>query len=139
MVATKKITLKDLRGEDFTFKLRQIGAMVALDKGIRLSPDRFKIEVLKNEGQYILKVLVDLLTQEQEVMKIPANWWEGIKLRWFPQQLLARYPVKWDEIWAVHKFPELDTPVLGREFVHLKLIKQEELDRLGEVNAEKKE
>jgi hypothetical protein len=68
-----------------------------------------------------------LATMEQPIMKIPADWWQAFKQRWFPEWLKARFPVEWAEIEAIHKFPEVDVPWgLGKEHVHLSLVRMKE-------------
>ncbi len=109
------------KSEEFTFKVRQLATVLALDRnGIIVNPDRFIIE---NMGDSI-RVLLDVATQEEDIMETPSDWWQHFKLRWFPRWLKKRYPVKMSWISAIHQFPELDIPhnVLGREFVHLKVI-----------------
>lgn len=81
-----------------------------------MSPERIVIE-----GS---KVILDILTQEDEVFDYPADWWQAFKERWFTKWLKRRSRVKRARVWAIHKFPELDFPqnFVGKEFVHLKVL-----------------
>jgi len=114
--------------EDFNFKIKRIGVAVALhDSGILIKPDRLDVEITQN----LLKILFNLATQEEPLHKQPADWWQHFKERWFPRWARHLSPVKYVEVWAAHKYPEVSVPesVLGREFVHVKIISAEEIDR----------
>ncbi len=103
--------------EELVFKLQRIAANICVDAGLIITPERFVIEGTK--------VLIDILTKEEELYRHPSTWWQMFKSVYFPKWLLRLYPVKYTEVWTVHKFPELTFPtkdVLGKEFVHLKII-----------------
>lgn len=119
--------------EEMTFKLKKIVTQRIIDQSLMTSPDRVEVESLIDDaGDGIIRVLLTVATQEEQLAEFPADWWQFFKERWFPQWLLRRYPVKKKQIWAIHKYPELDVPTsfLGREFVHLRVISQEEIERM---------
>jgi len=40
-------------------------------------------------------------------------------------------PLRWKHVWAIHKFPELNLPddlVVGREFVHFRIVDEKKLE-----------
>ena len=82
----------------------------------------------------VFRAVVVVATMEDPLMQIPADWWQGVKERWFPYWLKKRFPVRYAQIVAVHKFPELDVPsTLGKEFVHLEIVPAE---LVGEVERD---
>lgn len=44
----------------------------------------------------------------ESTVKVPADWWQALKERWFPQWLLERYPVVMREICVRHLYPNID-------------------------------
>lgn len=117
--------------ESYTFRLKKIGTTVAFDKGLLLDPHRFKTELIEVEGKAMMRALVDILVQDEELTQYPATWWEAVKERWFPAWLKKKCPVQYKTVWAEHRFPELDSPLGAREFVTIKVVKDaEELRKL---------
>lgn len=128
--------LEAVSSESFKFSMKRLGVEIALDEhGLILDPDRFSIEdIVFDNGRYMLRTLLNVATQEETIAEIPVNWWEHLKKTiyrntWFPRWIKRRFPVEVDWLVAVHKFPELNVPesLLGREFVHLKVVDPWEL------------
>ena len=132
-----------IKSPEFTFKIQRIGVEFALRyKGIRLNPERFMTTLIESKkGEVAFRILLDVATQEEELISIPANWWQALKERVLPKRLKWWFPVRCKEVWAYHKFPELGFPeeVVGREFVHLQVIDQDKLMKKGRENEEHKE
>jgi len=118
-------------GQEFVLKLEQNIMHIAISEyALALRPDRVKFaEFLNDALERVVRALFSYITWEEPIRDIPANWWEAWKERWFPGWLKKRVPVKYLTIMAVHKFPEADVPenipLLGQEFVHLKIIPKE--------------
>ena len=125
--------------EEYEFKLKRLVAQCLVDKALLMNPDRFERKEIDELEDVIdarmVRWLIDIATQEEPLFRHPTKlnckglWWEYVKARWFPDWLLRKFPVKEEEIIAVHKFPELNIPdqALGREFVHLRIVDPEEL------------
>lgn len=129
---------KELLGEKLTFQLRNLFNQTTFDAGLLINPDRLQVKsFLDGWGRQTIRLLLPIATKEDQVFDYPADWWQAFKERWFPQWLLKRYPVTRNRVWAIHKFPELNVPneYVGREFVHFRVIRDEELMD----NEEKKE
>ena len=131
--------IDELQAEKFDLKIQRFGTVYALSRAIRIKPERIKVQFFKDKSFDHVKQLIDVATQEDELEQYPQNfftrlsfWWQEFKRKWFPRWLLRRYPVEWHQVWAVHKFPELDVPSLGKECVSLKVIKYSELEKLIE-------
>lgn len=112
--------------EEYTFKMQRIAQVVALQsKGVVLQADRFKFDDhITRAGQHLIQLVLNIATQEEDLCRYPADWWQALKERWFPEWLKRKTPVVWTEVIAIHKFLELAIPdsVLGREFVNLKIV-----------------
>lgn len=110
--------------EEFTFQVQQLAEVLAMGRGTKIAGERFDVEEKVEATRYLIALVLDIATQEEPMMRIPADWWQAFKERWYPQWLKKKSPVKYKEIVAVHRFPELEVPheVLGREFVHLKIV-----------------
>lgn len=52
--------------------------------------------------------------KEQRVLKVPANWWQHFKQRWFPAWALTRWPVLFEHYDAGVILPKV--PVVKPEF-----------------------
>ena len=125
--------------EEYEFKLKRLVAQTVIDSALLMNADRFeRVEInLDDCDARLVRWLVDIATQEEPLFRHPTKlnckglWWQYFKQRWFPDWLLRKFPVKEEEIIAVHKFPELNIPeqALGREFVHLRIVKPEELTK----------
>ncbi len=112
--------------EKFDFKLKKLAVEMALSEGF--SPSAAKRISLETKGKAIKAAFV-VATQEDELAKIPDSLWQHIKQCWFPRWLLRMFPVQYAELWVTHKFPDLDVPPLGREFVSLKLLRFKDLEK----------
>lgn len=106
--------------EEYNLKIKRLVVEAALDHHIVVNPERIQVQATESA----IKTLFYFATQEDLEAEFPADWWQAFKARWFPDILKRRFPVIKTRIIAVHKFPELNLPdsVLGREFVHLKLL-----------------
>ena len=72
-------------------------------------------------------VILDLATINEPIREIPFDWWAHFKLRWFPKWLKRKFPPRMVWVVAVHRFPELQVPDLGREYISLKTIDPDKL------------
>ena len=125
--------------DQFVFRMWKLTTAFAIsDFGVLMQGDRIKWDYLEHEGQKVIRAMLQIATQEEELCSYPADWWAAFKLRWFPVWLLKRYPAKEVQVMAVHKFPELNPPesVLGREFVHLKTIDMDKVQKKLEREEE---
>ena len=82
-------------------------------------------------------LILNVATLEEPIQEIPADWFQHFKLRWFPRWLKRKFPAKMVWVVAIHKFPELQIPPLGREYVHLKVVDQDKLMKELERNEPK--
>lgn len=50
-----------------------------------------------------------------QTFSYPANWWQAVKERWFPDWLLRRFPVVYNKITCTldRLYPDLPPPVQG--------------------------
>jgi hypothetical protein len=116
------MTKEDIR-QEFDFRMRKIVLRGAADAGIQFEPERVQWDVVEEQGKLVVQAIFHLITKEDviEGIPLPANRWELLKDYALPKFLKKRFPVKYKEIIAEHKFPEVDAPVLGKEFVHLEI------------------
>ena len=131
----KKKNLSDaLSDPEYIFKVKQLVIQKLVESGLNMDYHRFNQQVNEPMVQWLVKVLV----QEETLAKYPSDWWQALKERWFKPWMLRRWPVRYTEVLAVHKFPELNPPdeVLGREFVTLKLVDEDKLAKIGEEKKE---
>lgn len=137
--------IDELKAEEFEFKIQRFGSVYALSRAIRIKPARIKVQFFKDKSFDHVKQLIDVATQEEELAEYPNNfflrlsyWWQRFKKRWFSKWLwlYQRYPVTWNQVWAIHKFPELEVPDLGKECVHLKVVQYSEIQKLLERQIE---
>ena len=118
---------------DIKLKVTQLVCKIAADKGVVFSADRIKIAAWED----LVQAIMTLATQEETVFEYPANWWEALKEWLLKKHLIGSHVIKlfkavrYNKVVAVHKFPELVVPseLLGREFVHLKVMPWEEVER----------
>lgn len=118
--------------KDFTFRMRRIFQQVALEYGISPDPNRLaamKIEQEDRAGKIIIRAMLGIATQEEEVFEFADNWMTRLGQWWWKKQkkLRARYhklpAPKVIKVWAVHKFPDVNVPLnlIGSEYVHFRL------------------
>ena len=129
-----------LENQEYEFKVKRLVVQRLVDKGLIIEANRLKRQQhgdLEDYDAQLIRHILDIATQEDPLYKHPTRqnsrgmWWEYLKARWFPDWLLRKFPIKYEEIIAVHKFPELSLPdsLLGREFVHLKIVELEDLGK----------
>ncbi len=89
----------------------------------------YDLGLFYRDAAEVLKATVTIAMQEEELTKYPSDWWQALKERWFPKWMKQRWPIKYNEVWAYHKFPDLEIPesLLGREKVSVRIISPEEL------------
>lgn len=123
--------------KEFRLTIREIVQEIALaENGIILPNGNFDFHLFFDlMSRQVARSILRLATLEEPIVEIPADWWQHFKHRWFPRWLRRKFPVKTKWVSAVHKFPELEVPqgILGREFVHLRLV-----DSLEEILADKR-
>lgn len=128
---------EQLYTEKYTFDVRRCAVIVSIVHGVDVAPDRYKVAVQEGVNA-VIEGCLHVATIVQPMARYPRDWWQAFKERWFPVWLKVHFPVKYVEIVAVHKFPELDMPVLGREFIHLEVIDYDEYvakaERRGQVS-----
>ena len=95
-----------------------------------LIKERITFKVNRIVTQAAIDQIYRLATMEEELAKYPATWWQAFKETFFPKWLLRKFPVQYEEIWAVHKFPEVNIPDLGTEYVHFKILDMDKLERI---------
>lgn len=97
----------------------------------RLATDKYNFIirriVAKGKLDEAVELILDLATQNEPIMEVPADWFQHWKLRWLPRWLKRKFPPKMVWVWAIHKFPELNLPRLGREYVHLTIVDESKL------------
>jgi len=104
----------------FTGKIKKYVYEAWIDKAT--FPPETAVQILDLETRYCIRALVKIVVQEELLCSYPRDWWQAVKQRWFPGWLLKRYPVQTEDVWAVHKFPDLAVPpTLGREIIHLEV------------------
>ncbi len=110
--------------KELTFKLQRVASGIALLNGLQIEPDRFIVKFKEANGVQTIQLLLDILIQEEELYGHPADWWQMFKERYFPKWAKRRWPIKQTEVWAMHKYPELEPPndIIGKEFVHLRIV-----------------
>ncbi len=59
-----------------------------------------------------------MAVKEELEAQYPSDWKQSFKERWFPKWLIKRYPIKYTQIIAKHKFPQWQRD-LGKEYVSL--------------------
>ena len=59
-------------------------------------------------GIWTVHMMLQGLIQPTETISYPADWWQGVKLRWLPKWLKRRYPIKM----TLHRFQRF-CPHLG--------------------------
>ncbi len=128
--------------EAHTVEIRQLVMQMALDEfGIIVKPERITVQTWWDELglKRMFRALFTMATIEETIAEIPADWWHHFKQRWFSGRKWLRYCPIWLRValkpkmmWVVaqHKFPELEVPneVMGREFVHLKVVELPKVD-----------
>jgi hypothetical protein len=123
--------------QEATFKAKQIVAIAAFEKGLMVAPERVQIQLFHEKLENVVKALINIATQEEEVCNVPSDWWQHFKERWFPLWLKRKFPVRYDQWWAVHKFPEVDAPDFGSEYIHFKRVKWRDVEREAERELKK--
>ena len=115
--------------KEITFQVRRAFAQLSLGKGLKINSDRVQVKLFEESGEIVAKALFGYVTQEFGDYKHPLDWWQYFKQRWMPKWLLRKFPVRYAQVFEVHKYPEVALPVefLGREFVHFKVVDEEEL------------
>ena len=66
-------------------------------------------------GKSMIRAIYRMATKDEVEAEYPSDWWQAVKLRWYPKFLLNHYPAKFTKIIAKHKFPHIAVP----EYVHV--------------------
>jgi hypothetical protein len=81
--------------ETIRYEMERFSASVMFDPSVlesmRLERSDFA-QRMSNQMAYRLLGSV-AMWRKQRVLEVPANWWEHLKERWFPQWALKRWPV----------------------------------------------
>jgi len=104
----------------FTVELRNVGVQVGLSGHLLSS-----LEVRERHEPALRQMLVgiygEVVVSKSEYSTFPADWWQGVKLRWFPGWLKVIFPVRFAYVEWWKAFPEapemLRTPVFNWQSV----------------------
>ena len=136
-----------LTEKEYTFRVLPIFYQVALDAGVLLDVNRVEFDTWRDYSlMEMMRGILRIATQEEEVFKYPENFWTRLGQRWQRAKEKTRVlrvlmPLRWKYVWAIHKFPELNLPddlVVGKEFVHFRIVDEKKLEDWVE-GREKKE
>ena len=104
--------------QDLTIRLRDFCAEAWVEVGA--ADPHTQLILFERQGKVVIRAVAKIATLEDMLCAYPKDWWQAFKDRWFPKWLKRHYPVETNDVWAVHKFPDLGTP-LGRERIHLEV------------------
>jgi len=111
--------------EEYVFKMRRLFAQMAFDDfGIRMKEDRLGVKYfaeLEQRTGSLVRHILDIATMEDDAFDYPRDWWQAFKERWYPEWAKRKWPIVYNRVWAIHKFPEIDSP-LAAEYVHFKRV-----------------
>ena len=80
-----------------------------------LAPENLEMSHFEHAcGAEMVRALYHCLVFEELLATYPADWWHAFKARWFPGWLLARFPARYTEVVAKHKFPHV-----GKEYIEM--------------------
>lgn len=136
-----------LTEEEYTFRVLPIFYQVALDAGILIDANRVEFDTWRDYSLIqMMRGILRIATQEDEVFKYPENFWTRLGQLWQRAKEKTRVlrvlmPLHWKYVWAIHKFPELNLPddlVIGKKFVHFRIVDEQKLEDWVE-GREKKE
>ena len=119
--------LEKYLGPPNEFRVRVLGFQATKEAALVVNLDSLKIRTWFDQmGNFVIRGLVSVATQEEEVLDYPADWWQAFKVRWFPKWLQKKFPPVIARVWAVHKFPELKVPneLVGREYVTFRIVNE---------------
>lgn len=124
-----------IKTDEFILKVRKAFAQEALSPSMMRVLSRVVLEeVVLMSAVKVIRAVLEFATQEEPIKEIPADWWQHFKLRWFPRWLKRWLPVQMKWVVAIHKWPELMMPSLGREYVHLTVVDTDKLIKELEEN-----
>lgn len=130
--------ISKIKTDEITLRVRRLVAEARLSPTQMRALKRVDLQsFLTKQSVELIRAVLDLACLEEPIQEIPADWWQHFKLRWFPKWLKRRFPVKMEWIAAIHKFPELDVPPLGREYLHLRVVDSDKLIRKLEEDEPK--
>ena len=108
-------------GGTLELMVKKVFSQVVIDDQLVMVLPNFELQEFRNHNlQQIIRGIYRCLCQEVLMETYPSDWWQAFKERWFPPWLLSRYPVRYTDIIAEHRFPEMAIPKLGREKIYLR-------------------
>jgi len=75
-------------------------------------------DILEYYASHGLRMIYNFAVKEELIAKYPSDWWQSFKERWLPKWLQRRFPVRYTEVIAQHKFPHWQKE-LGKEYVQI--------------------
>lgn len=110
----------ELKMENFTGNMRKYVYETFFD--LATVPPEIQVQVIDERIQHCIRAVAKIVTQEELLCSYPRDWWQAFKQRWFCKWMLRRWPVETEDVWAVHKYPDLAVPSpWGREIIHLEV------------------
>ena len=75
------------------------------------NPVRVSVDsMIEYQGAHLLQMIKDVLVQRELLAEYPATWWDAVKLRWFPQWALNRWPAAMNRIDGLILYPKIALP-----------------------------
>lgn len=116
--------------DDLEFRLKKIFSEATIAQGLSINTDRFQVRKVEDSvGNHIIQGILLLAVQEEEVWEYPDNFltrwgkkWQNFKKN-LPRWMRLRVPLKVHQVWAIHKYPDVNVPIefIGSEFVHFQV------------------
>lgn len=113
---------------EIQFRARKLFTECTFEKGLNMASDALQVGIEDEKLLTRVQMLLNIATLEEEVHDDPVNIFTRMGARWQKiknrNRFLRRwFPVKYDRVWAVHKYPEVNIPgeLLGQEFVSFRL------------------
>ena len=95
--------------EKLQIGLEQIVSHELMDGRVDMSTDNILLGVRMRLRGYIW-------SEQVEVIKYPADWWQALKARWFPKWALRRWPVDYIVYDVRVIYPDYRVAVPGNEW-----------------------
>lgn len=100
----------DVKVDHVRYILERFTARIYFDESVLRTMKMEAIEDFRRDQMVYQLSMMVAAWREQRILRVPANWWEHFKQRWFPAWALKRWPVLTTAYDAIDYLPRVPIP-----------------------------
>ena len=118
----------EVKADSIRYILERFTARIYFDESVLRTMRMEAINDFRRDQMVYQLSMMVAAWREQRILRVPANWWEHFKQRWFPKWALKRWPVLTIAYDAIDYLPRVPIPHPGMGAVEFQVLRPSPLE-----------